>query len=334
MPRLLLLATGDTLAQVRHGSPPRIADGAELLTRVTAPEGTEVEDVRAEPSWDTSPGTQLLLARRARSALLDDGYDGVVITHGLDTIEETAFLTDVLLGPAADLGAVVLTGATRCLDDPATDGPINLAAALTVAADPVTPGLGAVLCLDGELHAARRAHLADTTRSPSITSAPHPRLGHIAAGRVVLTDKAPPRPPVITDLPETNVALVKTYPGMPTSLLTAVTDAGALGVVVEGTGRGNVPVELLMPIRELLSWDIPVVVASRAHSTGFDVDGGREVAPSAGSGVLGMDAVDLAGRVGAISAGGLRPGQARVALMAALASGGGVAAARAYFAGL
>ncbi|OLR94971.1 asparaginase domain-containing protein [Actinokineospora bangkokensis] len=351
MSRLLLLATGDTLAHVRHGSPPRVATGAELLARTGHRGVVRVEDLAAEPAWDTSPGTQLAIARRVRSALLDDGFDGVVVTHGLDTVEETAFLTDAVLGQAADFGSVVFTGALRCLDDPASDGLLNLAAALTAAADPVAPGLGALVCADGELHAARWVALLDTVRGPALTSYPFRRVGHLERGRVVLTDKVPPRPPAVAELPETDVALVKTYPGMPTSLLNAVVDAGARGVVLEGTGAANVPVELLVPIRELTSWDIPVVLASRAFAPGpvgvaaeaaEDAEDAEDI-ENAERGLFGdrvdpgsmaVDVSGLAARVGAIGARGLRAGQARVALMAALGGGGGVAAARRYFAAL
>ncbi|WP_424185238.1 asparaginase [Actinokineospora sp. G85] len=325
MPKLLLIATGDALAQVRHSTPPRVAPAAELLA--LAPADARGLDLTVEPSWDTTPGSQLAIARHIRSALLDDAHDAVVVSHGLDTVEETAFLTDLLLAEAADLGSVVFTGALHALDDPATDGPLNLRAAVAAALDPVTAGLGALLCIDGELHAARWAALADTTGPPALSSAPHGRLGRVEGGGVVLERQAPPRPPVVRDLPETDVALVKTYPGMPVSVLTAVVDAGARGLVVEGTGTGNLPVELLVPLREIISWDIPVVLASRAATTGPPA-----TPPEGGS--LPVAALGLAARVGVLSAGGLRPGHARMALMAALGSGGGVAAARDYFAAL
>ncbi|HWM06128.1 MAG TPA: asparaginase domain-containing protein [Actinophytocola sp.] len=293
MAPLLLVATGDTIAH-RASS---VASGQELLelsgftaTRVV------VEDVLAEPSWDTSVSTQLALARRVRTALLDEGFAGVVVTHGIDTLEETAFLTDLLVGPAAARGTVVFTGAARPLSDPTADGPGNLAAALAAAAAKALRGLGVVVCLDDELHAAQ---LFPGSRP----------LGLVVAGEPRLTEAPPPRPPRVGSAPETDVALIRTYPGMTPALLTTATDAGARGLVLEGTGAGNVPVELFITIDELTTWDIPVVVASRA--------------PGAGIG--------LAERIGAISARGLPAGKARMALMAALGDGGGVAAARKWF---
>jgi L-asparaginase len=98
---VLVLATGDTPAHVRDPDRPRVATGAELLETIPAerlPARVTVEDVMAEPSGDTSAATMLALGRRARSALLVDGFDGVVITHGPDAVEETAFLVDLMGG--------------------------------------------------------------------------------------------------------------------------------------------------------------------------------------------------------------------------------------------
>jgi len=117
MAKVLLIATGDTIAYGRRGAAPAVLTGAELLA--TLPPGAHrgativTEDVRVEPSWDMSPATMLMLARRVRSAILDDGYEGVVVSHGVDTVEETAFLTDLLAGPATARAGLVFTGALR-----------------------------------------------------------------------------------------------------------------------------------------------------------------------------------------------------------------------------
>ncbi|WP_344394888.1 hypothetical protein [Actinomadura alba] len=115
------------------------------------------------------------------------------------------------------------------------------------------------------------------------------------------------------------MALIKTYPGIDPVLLTAIVDAGARGVVLEGTGTANVPVGLFTTIGELTEWDIPVVIASRCRTS------------AAALGDLRLGA-GLAGKIGAIGARGLSPVKAHCALMVALGGGGGVAAARDWFA--
>jgi L-asparaginase len=102
--------------------------------------------------------------------------------------------------------------------------------------------------------------------------------------------------------------LIKTYPGMESTLLTAAVDAGAAGIVIEGTGRGNVPVGLFATISDLTEWGIPVVIASRCHTH-------DEALPNLTYGT------GLAVKVGAISARGLTASKARIALMVALGTG-------------
>lgn len=321
MPRVLLLATGDVIAYSIGSEHPGLARGAALLGDL--PPGAlaadvVVEDVLAEPGWDTSPATMLALARRVRSALLDDGVAGVVVTHGLDTIEDAAFLVDLVLGDAAHRGGVVLTGAVRPRDALSPDGPRNLASAVAAACSPAVRGVGAVLCLGEELHAARWATLVDAHSPVGLSSAPHGVLARVHDGAVHPCCAPPPRPPALGGEPDAEVALIKTYPGMDAALLSTVVDRGSRGVVLEGTGAGNVPAELFTTIHELTSWDVPVVVASRARTHGT-LDG-----PVPGG---------LAAAVGAIGARGLRATAARYALMAALTTGG-VEACRAWFAAL
>jgi L-asparaginase len=311
MSRILLIATGDTIAYGRNTQ----LGGADLLAGLPAGRlraDVTVEDVRAEPSWDMSPATMLALARRVRSALLDDGYAGVVVTHGVDTVEESAFLADLLAGPATARGGIVFTGALRRADDPLPDGPGNLAAAIVAAGDPALRMAGAVVCLGGELHAARWACLTDVSRAAPVTSEPFPPLGRVVGERVETIGTPPPRPPRAAGEPATDVALIKTYPGMDGTLLTAAVDAGAAGIVLEGTGAGNVPASLLATISDLTEWKIPVVVASRARTGDADL-------PDLGLGA-GLGA-GLAARVGAIGARGLSAPKARIALMVALGTG-------------
>lgn len=307
MPRVLLIATKDTMAYGRCA----VASGADLLAGVPSdqrPSEVSVQDMMTEPSWDMSPETMSMLARRVRSAVLDDGFDGVVLTHGTDTMEESAFLTDLLAGPAAERAGIVFTGAMRRSDELSADGPRNLASSLIAAADPALRGAGVVLCLNDEVHAARWVSKVDATGIAAFSSTPWSPLGIVVAGRVRTVGQPPPRPPDPHGHPASDVALVKTYPGMPSSLLTAAVDAGAAGVVLEGTGLGNVPASLLATISDLTEWGIPVVVASRCRTTDTAL-------PDLTYGT------GLAAGVGAIGARGLSAAKARLALMVALGTG-------------
>ncbi|GAB3883400.1 asparaginase [Kibdelosporangium lantanae] len=270
MRTVLLLATGDTIAQRPTRS--SVASGVELLATVgPLPYRVVVEDVIAEPGWDMPVGTMLALARRIQKALGE--FDGVVVAQGLESIEDSALLADMLVGG----GGVVFTGARRYLDDPYTDGPANLRVALDTAADPRS--VGVMVCVDGAVRPAR---------------------GDLPAW------------PVLVGEPETDVALVHAYPGMPESVVTSAVDAGARGVVLAGSANGSVPVELFTTISELTSWDIPVVVPVTSTDS--------SVGPA------------LVAKVGAIHAMGFTGRQARIALMVALARGG-VSGVREWFGG-
>jgi L-asparaginase len=163
--------------------------------------------------------------------------------------------------------------------------------------------------------------LADATSPHGLSSAPYPMLGRFDGAGLELLAAPPPRPPEPRGEPETEVAVVRTYPGIEGTQLLALADAGARGVVLEGTGSYNVPASLLATISDLVSWDIPVVVASRARARPVALG---ELPPGTA----------LAGAVGAIGARGLPATKARAALMVALSAGGGAAAAEHYFARL
>lgn len=316
-PRVLLIATKDIHAYGQRDAQPAVLTGAQLLAAIPARQlraEVSVEDVVTEPSWDMSPATMLMLARRVRAAVLDDGYDGVVVTHGIDTMEETAFLTDLLAGAAATRAGIVFTGATRRADELSADGPRNLACAITAACDPALRRAGAVLCLNDELHAARWATNVDAGVI-AFSSAPFPPIAHVVANQVVPVAAPPPRPPDPVGEPASDVALVKTYPGMDSTLLTAAVDAGAAGIVLEGTGAGNVPAGLFATISDLTEWGIPVVIASRCRTTGPPLPDPAHVS-------------GLALTVGAVSARGLSAAKARAALMVALGTGGAARARR------
>ncbi|MEV4317290.1 asparaginase domain-containing protein [Actinocrispum sp. NPDC049592] len=285
MKTVLLLALGDTIAH-RRGS---VATGAELVASLgTLPVRVVAEDLMAEPSWDVSTGTMLAVARRVRSALVDDEFAGVVVSHGVDNLGEMAFLTDLLVSAR---GGIVFTGAFQGWDASGSDGPRNLADSLVAAGDPVLARAGALVCLDGKLHPARTFALG---------GAP-----------VLDLDELPERWPEFRGEPETDVALLRVYPELPSAVIDTLVDRGARAIVLEGTGRGSVPVELFGTIGGVSSWDIPVVVAGRGRGD------------SLGAGMV--------QQMGAISARWLSAGHARIATMVALGNGGGAKAVAEWF---
>ena len=256
------------------GVAPRLA-GADLLTSVPGLEraGAEVtvHDFRQVPSSSLTIDDILDLAAAIRDQTGPGpdgaGVDGVVVSQGTDTIEETSFLLDLVYDGDAP---VVFTGAMRNPTLAGADGPANLLAAVTVAAAPQTRGLGGLVVLGDELHAARFVQKAHTTSVTAFVSPPAGPLGFVAEGRVVVLTRPDRRPPLpalaaLPSLPPRGQA-VRT--GLVTMVLGddgALLEAAALcfdGLVLAGYGAGHVPAAVAGQL-DRLARRIPVVLASR-----------------------------------------------------------------------
>ncbi|PZH17797.1 asparaginase [Streptomyces sp. NTH33] len=305
MPRFRLIATGGTIAS-RH-SPLGLlagATGAELLAQSgLGALDVEIDDFTTQGSYAFSLADLLALARRTRDALAG-GADAVVITHGTDTMEESAFLLDLFHG---DRRPVVLTGAQRPFDSPAPDGPANLAAAFAVAASAHARGLGSLLVFDGSAWQARGVRKVETLASGAFGSPGRGPCLRVAPDGV-LPLGAQPRPPAfdldaVDELPRVDV--VAAYAGCDGALLDAAVAAGARGVVLQALGAGNACPAVVQTVKRLVARGVPVLVCSRAFS--------GPVTPlyTAGGGA------DL-DRAGAVFAGDLSPWQARLLLSVAL----------------
>jgi len=308
-----ILTTGGTIASLPDQSGvkrPAVSAG-ELLASVPGLDRVaEVspEEIASVSSWNLTPADMLRVARRANDALAESGVDGVVVTHGTDTVEETAFLSDLTLRSG---GPVTFAAAMRSPDELSADGPRNLLNAVRVASAPEARGAGAMVVMNDEVHAARWVRKLDSALVSAFGSPGRGPIGRVTPDSLVLP-WLPPRG-FTMDAPEAlseEVALVSAYPGMAAGLVeAAVAATGAAGLVVEGSGSGNVPASAVAGIRAVAERGLPVVVASR-------VPGGstRAVygAPGGGAELRAF---------GAVGGGPLSAGKARLLLMTLLASG-------------
>jgi L-asparaginase len=264
-----LLATGGTIAS-RAGASGRSASvlGAELVASVgDLDRGIEVRaaDAGTKGSYAFTTADLLALARLVRASLTDD-VDGVVITHGTDVMEESAFLLDLVHD---DPRPVVLTGAQRPFDDPAPDGPANLRDALVAAASPHARGLGAVLVFDGFGYPARGVRKVETLSAHAFSAPGRGPLLRLADGLLwPLARPVRSTPlPLDLDLDELpRVDVISAYPGADGTLVRASLDAGARGVVIAALGAGNAGPELVTAAAEATAQGVPVLVCSRVGS--------------------------------------------------------------------
>lgn len=264
-PRLLVLSLGGTITMVPTdggGIAPKL--GADELV-ASVPALAEVAEIDARSPFRL-PSPSLTLEGLVEVAQVIEqafvaGFDGAVVIQGTDTIEESAFLLDLMIPGDRP---VVVTGAMRGADAPGADGPANLLAAARVAASPKARGQGTVAVLNYDIHAARFVQKSHTTLPSAFASPLVGPIGVVAEGRprfFVRVGRNPCLP--ATDGPPMSVALVKWPMGDDGRLLAALPGLGYAGVVIEGMGAGHVPADAAPALGELAA-KIPVVLASRA----------------------------------------------------------------------
>jgi L-asparaginase len=287
MPRLVVLATGGTIATrtATDGVKRPSHTGADLLAAVAAATQVSVIDLMSVDSSQLSPPDWDSMADGIADTVTA-GADGIVITHGTDTLEETAlWLALTYSGPVP----VVLTGAMRSADDPAADGPANLSDALGFAARPDSRGVA--VAFGGRVLAPLGLH-----KTPFGFDGP-------------AFDETCSAPTFLAELRAAEAPRVDTiaiYPGADAVAIDACVAAGARAIVLESLGSGNAGAAVVAAVRRHCADGVVVALSTRVSGGGVHADYGP-----------GRAMTDA----GALVVPRLRPPQARVLMMAALAAG-------------
>ena len=265
LPRVLLISTGGTITMTpgASGGVVPTLTGEDLVRSV--PALADVCDLAVE-SFATKPGASLTLHDLNRIAgRIDDalagGTAGVIMVQGTDTIEETAFVLDLLVQSDKP---VVVTGAMRSAAAPGADGPANLLAAAITAASGEAVGRGTMVVLNDEIHAARHVQKTDTSSTGTFCSPGIGPLGRVLEGAAVFfhpASRTAPLPPAAEPLP-CPVALVKVGLDDDGRLLPRLSELGYGGAVIEAMGAGHLPSWYAERINELVQ-QMPVVLATR-----------------------------------------------------------------------
>lgn len=317
-PRISILSTGGTIASRRDpntGAAHVVDSGAALLESVPGIEQVAAVTVSTVFSKDSSlitPVDVMQLAQAANAELARDGVDGVVITHGTDTMEESAFLLDLLIKSDKP---VVLTGAQLSADMVGADGPRNLLAALKVAADHSSRGRGVMVVFADHVLAARDVAKRHTSQLAAFVSTRGSQLGEVghagvqfyAAPSAARGEKRATYAPAQL---ETDVALLHLAMGQDAEVFNYLLDRGVKGVVLAAFGIGNAGSAFAACIERAYASGVPVAITSRC--------GAGAVAPVYAAGGAGL------AQAGAIFAADLSAEKARLALMVLLGQGASI----------
>jgi L-asparaginase len=311
-PRVLIVTTGGTIASridPLTGAVTTAASGEELLEIVSqAADIAELElrNFASVASWNMTPAMMFELAELLNQELARPEITGAVVTHGTDTVEETSFLVDLVLQSDKP---VVFAVAMRNLSELGADGPRNLLDAVSAAVSSKSRGFGSMVVINQSLHAARYVTKTHTVNPDAFESPDYGPIGLMNHDGIRFLRPPFARKPLFPGRIEPEVFLFKATSGADERPLLWAISEGYKGIVVEGSGAGNVPVAVLPGIQAGLEAGLPVVLTSRSIR-GF-------LSPTYGSGGATGGGWDLV-QLGVILADHLSAQKARIKLMVAL----------------
>ncbi|HFU4060680.1 TPA: asparaginase [Streptococcus suis] len=264
MKKILALHTGGTISmqadQDGHVASSQVNPMTQIDTPIEEIQVTSVDFLNVP-----SPHIRLehMMALYQKIKTEQDNFDGFVITHGTDTLEETAYFLDTMAIPEKP---IVLTGAMRSSNELGSDGVYNYRTALRVAADKKSADKGVLVVMNDEIHAAKYVTKTHTTNVSTFQTPTHGPLGLVTKRDILYFKTAEPR--VRFDLSHISgtVPILKAYADMDSVLLDSLSHSAISGLVIEALGAGNLPPTILPAIQKLLKQNIPVVLVSRCFN--------------------------------------------------------------------
>ena len=262
--KILVLHTGGTISMQADASGAVVTSQDNPMNHVTNPlKGIEVHalDFLNLPSPHIKPKHMLALYHKIKEEA--DNYDGVVITHGTDTLEETAYFLDTMEIPHMP---IILTGAMRSSNELGSDGVYNYLSALRVASDDKAADKGVLVVMNDEIHAAKYVTKTHTTNVSTFQTPTHGPLGLIMKQEILYFKTAEPRVRFDLEHIQGLVPIISAYAGMTDELIDMLDLEQLDGLVIQAFGAGNVPKETAQKLENLLQKGIPVALVSRCFN--------------------------------------------------------------------
>lgn len=277
MKELLVLHTGGTIAMSEtdgHVTPNASNPLMAYNTLFDGKVNLTTEDVFNIPSPHMNPERMLILQQRILKAI-KDGMDGIVVTHGTDSLEETAYFLDLTLPSKIP---VVVTGAMRSSNEVGSDGLYNFQSAIWTASSDAAADKGVLVVMNDEVHTARFVTKTHTTNVATFRTPTFGPIGLVAKQQVRFFQELIAHQVCQIDSVVSDVFLLKAYTGMDSSLFDLIDTEKTQGLVIEAMGAGNLPPNTLPGIQRLLDHHIPIVLVSRCFNgiaeDVYDYEGG------------------------------------------------------------
>ncbi len=266
MKKILVLHTGGTIAMQEDPLVGNVITATNPLLALKLPLPAEVkliiEDYANIPSPYVTPEFMLGLKNRILAGLKDH-IDGVVITHGTDTLEETAYFLDITIGHRLP---IILTGAMRSSDELGSDGLYNFLSAIRVASCDESLGKGTLVVMNDEIHTARFVTKTHTTNVATFRTPTFGPIGLVTKNKIAFFQQLVPKTHVNVPSVAGRIPIVKAYAGMDGTFLSLLLEAKIDGLVIEALGAGNLPPQTISAIKELRREKLPIVLVSRCFN--------------------------------------------------------------------
>ena len=262
--KILVLHTGGTMSMQADDSGAVVTSQDNPMNHVSNPlEGVEVHalDFFNLPSPHIKPKHMLALYQKIKEE--SEHYDGFVITHGTDTLEETAYFLDTMEVPHKP---IVLTGAMRSSNELGSDGVYNYLSALRVASDDKAADKGVLVVMNDEIHAAKYVTKTHTTNVSTFQTPTHGPLGLIMKHEILYFKTAEPRVRFDLDKIQGLVPIIPVYAGMTEELLDLLPVDQLDGLIIQAFGAGNVPKETAQKLNALIQEGLPIALVSRCFN--------------------------------------------------------------------
>ncbi|OLS02942.1 asparaginase [Tissierella creatinophila] len=267
--KLLIIFTGGTIAMkvdpLLHAAIPALNSEEIMSTINNIEEIVDVESINFGnlPSPHILPGHMMEICNIIKSNIHREDISGVIITHGTDTLEETAYFLDLIIDQEKP---IIVVGAMRNNSELGYDGSSNLSAAICTASSPRALGKGVLVVMNNEVNAAGEVVKTNTLSLDTFKSPEFGPLGIVDNDEVIFYRDIINRKHIQTENIEEKIGLIKVASGMESDIIDFYIASGYKGIILEALGRGNIPPQMIAGVKRAIANNIPIVMVSRCHT--------------------------------------------------------------------